>query len=97
MAYRMLTPIPSGDLKVIDLFLRNHKQALGEVRRIWIGGPSKWGGIVIYEQTGRPYRVTTQSSDGSRWTHDLAVGGKDALGKSKLLERRNGASSPVIL
>lgn len=98
MAYRMVMPTPPQDLKAIERFLKNRDQRLLNVQKLWIGGPSRWGGRVIYTQTGRPYRVIAQSSDGRNWRHDLALDGSDsdALGNPKLKQRLRGEWSDVI-
>lgn len=96
MVYRVVIPPPIGDLKAIERFLKSRDEKLIKTRKLWIGGPSRWGGRGIYEQTGRPYRITALSDDGSKWIHDLAAGEKDALGNPKLMQRRRNAWSPVI-
>ncbi|WP_168077178.1 hypothetical protein [Caulobacter sp. SSI4214] len=96
LVYRLIMPVPPSDAKAIEVFLRNRDQVLVNVRKIWIGGPSHWGGRGVYKQTGRPYRVTAQSPDGSRWTHDLAADGKDVLGNTKLKQRTNGVWCEVF-
>lgn len=98
MAFRMMTPTPSEDVKAIDLFLKNREQSLLSVRKLWIGGPSVWGGRSVYKQTGRPYRVLAQSADAKRWLHDVAVdvGERDVFGDPKLKQRVQGQWLPVI-
>lgn len=96
MVFRMVTPMPTVDMKAIELFLKNRNEVPICVRKTWIGGPSHWGGRGLYRQTGRPYRVTAQSSDGSRWTYDLAADGKDALGNPRMNQRLGGRWSPVM-
>jgi hypothetical protein len=93
--YRMLTPIPPEDLKAIERFLNNRNETPVTVSKRWFGGVGHWGGRGIYIQTGRPYRVLTQSADGSRRLHHLATDGKDGLGKPQLRQRVDGVWSSV--
>ena len=96
MVYRMLMPTPPEDLQAIQLFLKNREETLVGTQKLWIGGPSRWGGRGIYAQIGRPYRVLAQNADGARCSYDLAAEDRDDLGNTKLQERRQGGWSPVI-
>ena len=95
MVYRLAMPPPPLDLRAITLFLKNRDETLLTVRKIWFGGPPRYGGRGIYTQTGRPYRVLALGKDGSRWTHELAADERDDLGNSKLQQRLSGVWTPV--
>ncbi len=96
MAYRMAMPTPAKDLAAVELFLKNRDEKLISIKKMWVGGPARSGGRAIYVQTGRPYQVMAQSTDGSCWTHCLAVDGIDGLGSLQLKQRLRGVWSPVI-
>ncbi len=96
MVYRMVKPIPPEDLAILERFVANRDEKLVAIRKMWIGGPGRSAGRAFYVQTGRLYRIVAQSSDGSHWTHVLAVDGTDVLGNRQLKQHLNGVWSPVI-
>jgi len=97
MAYRMIAPIPPRDVAAIESFLKVRGQRMVALRRMWVGGPGEdYAGRRRRLQTGRPYRVLCEETDGSRWTHVVAVVGRDASGDPALKERVDGVWRRVL-
>jgi hypothetical protein len=94
--YRVLGPPPPGDLKSIQLFLKNRDEALVSIRKLWFGGPGRVGGRAIYQQTGRPYYVVGRGRAGDI-VHRLAADGQpNALGYARLQQHVDGGWREVL-
>lgn len=74
LGYRMIKPPSAADLAAINLFLRNRRETLVKVEKMWFGGPPSYSlQPAVTTQTGRPYKLLARSSDGALWTHKVAT------------------------
>jgi hypothetical protein len=70
----MIKPPSAADLAAINLFLRNRRETLVKVEKMWFGGPPSYSlQPAVTTQTGRPYKLLARSSDGALWTHKVAT------------------------
>lgn len=89
MVWRMMRPIPQGDLRAIERALDGRNQAFKDLKKLWFGGP--WGYIgprvPIPYQSGRPYLVKFKDQNGKTGDVRLVINGTDLRGDPIVMER----------
>jgi len=89
MIWRMIRPIPQGDVRAIERALTERNQALKGLTKLWLGGPWAYVGprAPIPYQSGRPYLVRAKDQTGQIVDVRLVINGKDARGNPIVMER----------